>query len=132
MPAEQDLVSDEAEVEELLRHLGLAAADGTGAPANSVAGASSAKKQQRISKGTSKPEAALPVPTPDGAISTPPAKPPAPPTIVVATPSPSCHPVMLEPAVLGDLLCPITQEPMRDPVLAADGTTYERRAIEGG
>lgn len=32
-------------------------------------------------------------------------------------------------AQLDSLFCPITQEPMRDPVLAADGFTYERAAI---
>lgn len=35
----------------------------------------------------------------------------------------------LEP-LLDELMCPITQEPMRDPVLAADGSTYEHAAIE--
>lgn len=30
-----------------------------------------------------------------------------------------------------ELRCPITQEAMRDPVLAADGETYERSAVEG-
>ena len=30
------------------------------------------------------------------------------------------------------LCCPITQEPLADPVLAADGQTYERAAMEGG
>ena len=29
-----------------------------------------------------------------------------------------------------DIVCPITHEPMVDPVSAADGQTYERRAIE--
>merc|ERR1711964_124030 len=29
-----------------------------------------------------------------------------------------------------DYLCPITQEVMRDPVMASDGQTYEREAIE--
>ncbi|EFN52631.1 hypothetical protein CHLNCDRAFT_138721 [Chlorella variabilis] len=29
-----------------------------------------------------------------------------------------------------ELYCPITREPMRDPVLAADSHTYERDAIE--
>ena len=29
-------------------------------------------------------------------------------------------------------MCPITQEPMTDPVTAADGHNYERAAIEGG
>eukprot|EP00887_Chlorella_sp_A99_P002394 scaffold10.g2394.t1 len=33
-------------------------------------------------------------------------------------------------AALCELVCPITQEPMRDPVVAADGHTYERAAIE--
>eukprot|EP00887_Chlorella_sp_A99_P002971 scaffold24.g2971.t1 len=33
-------------------------------------------------------------------------------------------------ALVCELLCPITREPMRDPVLAADGRTYERAAIE--
>lgn len=33
-------------------------------------------------------------------------------------------------AVISELLCPITHELMRDPVLAADGCTYEHTAIE--
>eukprot|EP00887_Chlorella_sp_A99_P007808 scaffold20.g7808.t1 len=33
-------------------------------------------------------------------------------------------------ALICELLCPITHEPMHDPVLAADGRTYERPAIE--
>lgn len=33
------------------------------------------------------------------------------------------------PGVLPELLCPITREVMRDPVVAADGFSYERRAI---
>eukprot|EP00887_Chlorella_sp_A99_P002953 scaffold24.g2953.t1 len=33
-------------------------------------------------------------------------------------------------ALVCELLCPITQEPMRDPVLTADGRTYECAAIE--
>jgi hypothetical protein len=31
-----------------------------------------------------------------------------------------------------EVMCPITQEPMTDPVAAADGHNYERVAIEGG
>lgn len=31
-----------------------------------------------------------------------------------------------------EALCPITEQPMRDPVVAADGLTYERAAIAGG
>lgn len=34
--------------------------------------------------------------------------------------------------MLCELRCPITQEPLQDPVLAADGNTYERAAIQGG
>ncbi|EFN51028.1 hypothetical protein CHLNCDRAFT_141504 [Chlorella variabilis] len=30
----------------------------------------------------------------------------------------------------GELLCPITQEPLQDPVVAADGNLYERAAIK--
>ena len=41
-------------------------------------------------------------------------------------------PARLDPALLSQLLCPISQEPMVDPVVAADGTTFERAAIEGG
>ncbi|EFN51535.1 hypothetical protein CHLNCDRAFT_54971 [Chlorella variabilis] len=40
----------------------------------------------------------------------------------------------LPPGLLSELLCPITQEPMRDPVVAADGRTYERarhRSLDG-
>jgi Tfp pilus assembly protein PilE len=33
--------------------------------------------------------------------------------------------------LLTELRCPITQEAMHDPVLAADGETYERSAVEG-
>lgn len=33
--------------------------------------------------------------------------------------------------LLAELRCPITQEPMLDPVVAADGETYERSAIKG-
>ncbi len=35
-----------------------------------------------------------------------------------------------ETTIPNEFLCPITQELMRDPVCAADGYTYERRAIE--
>jgi len=35
-------------------------------------------------------------------------------------------------ALLGALCCPITHEPMQDPVVAADGNSYERQAIQGG
>ena len=38
---------------------------------------------------------------------------------------------VLDEALQAEVLCPITHEPMRDPVVAADGTTYERQAIEG-
>jgi hypothetical protein len=38
----------------------------------------------------------------------------------------------LDEGLLADLLCPITQELMEDPVVAADGETYERAAIQGG
>ncbi len=34
--------------------------------------------------------------------------------------------------MLNELMCPITQEPLRDPVVAADGNLYERFAIQGG
>ncbi|PRW57847.1 ankyrin repeat [Chlorella sorokiniana] len=36
----------------------------------------------------------------------------------------------LDDALRGELCCPITHEVMTDPVIAADGTTYERQAIE--
>lgn len=38
-------------------------------------------------------------------------------------------PVHTKPALPNMPSCPITQEPMRDPVVAADGHTYERNAI---
>jgi U-box domain len=38
-------------------------------------------------------------------------------------------PVHTKPALPNMPSCPITQEPMRDPVVAADGHTYERSAI---
>lgn len=50
---------------------------------------------------------------------------PAPP----ATASPSAaasSPASLEPTLLSQLACPITQEVMAEPVFAADGTTFER------
>lgn len=37
----------------------------------------------------------------------------------------------LDPALLADLACPLTLELMHDPVVAADGCTYERAAIAG-
>ena len=40
--------------------------------------------------------------------------------------------IILDAGMLQDVVCPITQEPMEDPVLAADGHTFERSAIEGG
>lgn len=54
--------------------------------------------------------------------------------------APSCAPARKRPrvalmqdgnggSVLPELLCPITCEVMRDPVITADGHTYERRAI---
>lgn len=36
----------------------------------------------------------------------------------------------LDDALRGEVCCPITHEVMEDPVIAADGTTYERAAIE--
>jgi hypothetical protein len=49
-----------------------------------------------------------------------------------ASPVPPSSATSLPPGLLSELMCPITQEPMRDPVVAADGHTYERSAIEGG
>ena len=46
-----------------------------------------------------------------------------------AAPSP---PADLDPALLSQLVCPITHEVMVDPVFASDGTTFERAAIQGG
>ena len=40
-------------------------------------------------------------------------------------------PLGLDPDLAEELLCCITQEPMDDPVVAADSFTYERSAIEG-
>ena len=37
----------------------------------------------------------------------------------------------LDDALHSELCCPITNDVMQDPVIAADGTTYERHAIEG-
>jgi pantothenate kinase len=51
---------------------------------------------------------------------------------VASQPAPHSFPDSTLSGLLSDLLCPITQEPMRDPVVAADGRTYERTAIEGG
>jgi hypothetical protein len=50
---------------------------------------------------------------------------------VASQPDPQGLPASTLSGLLSDLLCPITQEPMRDPVVAADGRTYERTAIEG-
>lgn len=37
----------------------------------------------------------------------------------------------LDDALRSDVCCPITHEVMEDPVIAADGTTYQRQAIAG-
>ena len=37
----------------------------------------------------------------------------------------------MDPSLAAELLCPITHEAMADPVVAADGNTYERAALEG-
>ncbi|KAK9818307.1 hypothetical protein WJX72_010369 [[Myrmecia] bisecta] len=40
------------------------------------------------------------------------------------------HSVVMTPEAVDDIsCCPITQEAMRDPVICADGHTYERSAI---
>ena len=41
-----------------------------------------------------------------------------------------CTPQIQQMASLYGLACPITKELMRDPVVASDGYTYERSAIE--
>ncbi|PRW56411.1 ankyrin repeat [Chlorella sorokiniana] len=46
-----------------------------------------------------------------------------------AEPAASAAAAALDDALLSDVCCPITHELMEDPVLAADGTTYERQAI---
>lgn len=60
-----------------------------------------------------------------------------PPSATASAPIPPQAPAPAPALCLGDdllseLCCPITQEPMQDPVLAADGQTYERSAIQGG
>jgi len=45
-------------------------------------------------------------------------------------PKPTHHPQLVPVVVPVDFLCPITYELMREPVLVADGSTYEREAIE--
>jgi hypothetical protein len=50
---------------------------------------------------------------------------------VASQPAPQGLPASTLGDLLSDLLCPITQEPMHDPVVAADGCMYERTAIEG-
>lgn len=39
--------------------------------------------------------------------------------------------VTLDASLLNEAFCPITQEPLKEPVVAADGHTYERAAIQG-
>lgn len=58
-----------------------------------------------------------------------PAPGPGPAPGAASSPAPGC---CLGEDLLSELRCPITQEPMHDPVLAADGQTYERGAIQGG
>ncbi len=63
------------------------------------------------------------------------AAPPTPPTAATALP-PTSKPLVIPAAVEADVTvpaqfkCPITMGVMSDPVCAADGHTYERRAIE--
>ena len=56
---------------------------------------------------------------------------PAPPASALPSAALS-SPTDLDPALLSQLVCPITQEVMADPVSTADGTTFERSAIQGG
>ena len=51
----------------------------------------------------------------------------SPPDAAPATPT-----VSLDPALLASLECPLTLQTMQQPVVAADGNTYERSAIAGG
>ena len=96
---------DAAELEQLMQQLGLGAApEGSGS-------------RGRTSTATPEPVSC-----------DPPAPPAAPPASSAATPARQ----PFDPSLLSDLCCPITHEPMADPVVVADGGTYERAAIEGG
>lgn len=112
--------ADEEIVEELMCVLGLAGSGGIGSPAASSA-------SSRGSPTSTVPAASLPRP--------PSAGPAAPATPAAARPSgplpSSTQQRHWDAAALFDLACPITQETMRQPVLAADGHTYERGAIQG-
>ena len=55
--------------------------------------------------------------------------PPEPPTEPLPAPPPE-SPAEAPPKQQSAFYCPITQELMRDPVVTADGQTYEREAIE--
>ena len=60
---------------------------------------------------------------------------PAPPAMAAHSPlhAASAAPtVSLDPALLASLECPLTLQTMQQPVVAADGNTYERSAIAGG
>ena len=65
----------------------------------------------------------------EGAPAPPPAR-PAPPPPARAAPARPAPPPPRDDDVPEEFLCPITFEMMTDPVIAADGHTYERRAIE--
>ena len=49
-----------------------------------------------------------------------------------ASPATQPTPPALDDDLLQQLCCPITHEPMSDPMVATFGHTYERAAIEGG
>jgi hypothetical protein len=102
----------------LMQQLGLGQATPGGAGSGSDASASALVAAAVTSTADA---AAGPLPAPSAGVpaSTPPLAAPRPPTD-------------LDPALTSQLVCPITQELMADPVFAADGTTFERSAIQGG
>jgi hypothetical protein len=106
-----------------------AAAPIPAASADTPAAALAASSPPAISTDVAEPAASTPpapIATPDPTTSPAPPPPPPPPP----TPPPPAGPGRDE-DLLSELLCPISQEPMWDPVVAADGNTYQRAEIAG-
>ena len=70
-------------------------------------------------------------PLPEEKLPLKPSAPPRPPSAQsqLRMVSPATSPMNIEVDVPFEFLCPITNEIMKDPVTAADGYTYEKRAI---
>ncbi len=123
-------VDEEAAVDELLQHLGIA---GLGSQPAAVGGSAGGSWGARAA---AHPAAARLAPVaPAGTARQPQAVAAgiaaAGSSVTSASNPSSCPLAGLPSALLSELHCPITHEPMNDPVVAADGASYERSAIQG-